>query len=139
MKHFKYFVLLGLAITLVGAGCENTNIDTEEQTQKQTQEKTENTTKTTEEVKEFNVIGTNFEFSVTEIKVNKGDKVRIVFDNEEGFHDWVVDEFNAKTNKIQAGESETIEFIANKTGTFEYYCSVGSHRQMGMVGNLIVE
>lgn len=90
-------------------------------------------------VKEFVVDGSNFKFSVAEIKVNKGDKVRIVFNNVEGFHDWVVDEFNVRTQKLQAGKSETIEFVADKFGTFEYYCSVGSHRQMGMVGNLIVE
>jgi len=90
-------------------------------------------------VKEFTVIGTTFSFSLKEIKVNKGDRVRIVFRNEAGFHDWVVDEFNAGTKQIQAGQTDTIEFVADKTGNFEYYCSVGSHRQMGMVGQLIVQ
>ena len=32
-----------------------------------------------------------------------------------------------------------VEFTVDKTGTFEYYCSVGQHRANGMVGNLIVE
>ena len=90
-------------------------------------------------VKEFNVDGSNFKFSVAEMKVNKGDTVKVIFNNVEGMHDWVVDEFNARTKQIQAGESETITFVADQTGTFEYYCSVGKHRQMGMVGNLIVE
>lgn len=90
-------------------------------------------------VKEFNVDGSNFKFSVAEMKVNKGDTVKVTFNNVEGMHDWVVDEFNARTKQIQAGESETITFVADQTGTFEYYCSVGKHRQMGMVGNLIVE
>lgn len=91
------------------------------------------------EVKEFRVVGTNYAFSETEIRVNKGDTVRIVFVNEGGFHDWVIDEFNAATQQIQEGSQETIEFVADQTGTFEYYCSVGQHRAMGMVGNLIVE
>ena len=90
-------------------------------------------------VKEFNVDGSNFKFSVAEMKVNKGDTVKVTFNNVEGMHDWVVDEFNARTKQIQAGELETITFVADQTGTFEYYCSVGKHRQMGMVGNLIVE
>jgi plastocyanin len=35
--------------------------------------------------------------------------------------------------------STFIEFVANKKGKFEYYCSVGEHRAMGMKGNLVVE
>ncbi|MEY4731380.1 MAG: hypothetical protein RL681_326, partial [Candidatus Parcubacteria bacterium] len=46
--------------------------------------------------------------------------------------------FNAATKVLTDGQSETIEFVANKAGTFEYYCSVGSHRQMGMKGTLTV-
>ena len=91
------------------------------------------------EVKEFMVKANNFVYDIKEIKVKKGDRVRINFVNDEGFHDWVVDEFNAKTKQLNASGKESIEFVADKTGTFEYYCSVGKHRQMGMVGNLIVE
>ena len=91
------------------------------------------------DVKEFNVVGTPFEFDLKEIKVSKGDTVRIMFTNGQGTHDWVVDEFNARTKITQTGDTDMIEFVADKTGTFEYYCSVGNHRQMGMVGKLIVE
>ncbi len=90
-------------------------------------------------VKEFTVEGSNFKFSVAEMRVKKGDAVKVVFKNVEGFHDWVIDEFNTKTKQLKAGEQETIEFVADKLGTFEYYCSVGEHRKMGMVGKLIVE
>jgi plastocyanin len=91
------------------------------------------------ETKEFTVTGSAFKFDPAEIKVKQGDKVRIVFKNSGGMHDWVVDEFNARTKVLQSGQSETIEFVADKTGTFEYYCGVGNHRQMGMKGNLVVE
>jgi plastocyanin len=90
-------------------------------------------------VKEFTIEGSNFKFNPAEIRVKKGDTVKITFKNTGGLHDWVVDEFNARTQRIQADESETIRFVADKAGTFEYYCSVGDHRQMGMKGNLIVE
>jgi nitrite reductase (NO-forming) len=71
--------------------------------------------------------------------VKKGDTVKIVLTNANGMHDWIVDEFNAKTKVLQGTASDTIQFVASKTGTFEYYCGVGNHRQMGMVGKLIVE
>lgn len=89
--------------------------------------------------KTFNVSSKPFEFSMKEIRVKKGDTVKVVLINEQGFHDWVIDEFSARTKQLNAGETDSIEFIADKTGTFEYYCSVGNHRQMGMVGKLIVE
>ncbi len=89
-------------------------------------------------VKEFVVEGSNFTFSPNQITVEKGDRVRIVFNNKDGRHDWRLDEFDAATKVIMGGQSETIEFIAETAGTFEYYCSVGSHRQMGMKGTLTV-
>jgi plastocyanin len=90
------------------------------------------------ETKTFTVTASNFAFSLKTIQVNKGDRVRIVFKDESGTHDWVVDEFNARTKVLQSGQSETIEFVADKSGSFEYYCSVGNHRQMGMKGTLTV-
>jgi plastocyanin len=89
--------------------------------------------------KVFEVVGSNFAFDVKEIKVKKGDTVRINFTNKEGKHDWVVDELNARTQIIEGGSSDSITFVADKAGTFEYYCSVMEHRKMGMVGKLIVE
>lgn len=87
----------------------------------------------------FEISGTNFAFSKTELKVKEGQTVKITFKSDEGFHDWVVDEFNANTLKVNPGEKTSITFVANQIGTFEYYCSVGDHRAKGMVGNLIVE
>lgn len=90
-------------------------------------------------VKEFTVNGVNFEFDQKEILVNQGDTVRVTFTSESGMHDFVIDELNVKTQVLQAGGTETVEFVASEVGTFEFYCSVGQHRQMGMVGNLIVQ
>lgn len=90
-------------------------------------------------VKEFAVTATSFRFSVTEMRVKRGDTVRITLTNGGGRHDWMIDEFDAGTRILDTGESQTIEFVADKTGSFEYYCSVGNHRQMGMVGTLTVE
>lgn len=92
----------------------------------------------TASINTIEVTGSSFKFDPTEIMVKKGDTVRIVFTNSDGMHDFVIDEFDARTKVLKDGESETIEFVADQAGKFEYYCSVGQHRQMGMVGNLIV-
>lgn len=89
--------------------------------------------------KEFTVTATNFKYDLKTLKVKKGDTVKIIFKNSEGFHDFVIDEFDVATNQIGAEEEDEVEFEATKVGTFEYYCSVGKHRSMGMVGKLVVE
>ena len=89
-------------------------------------------------VQSFMITGSKFKFDPATISVKKGDTVKITFVNAEGLHDWVIDEFNARTKQIGEGQQETIQFVADKVGSFEYYCSVGQHRAMGMKGTLTV-
>lgn len=89
--------------------------------------------------KNFTVISSNFKFDAPEIRVKTGDTVKITVKNSQGFHDFVIDEFNVATKQANGPSEETVTFVADKAGTYEYYCSVGQHRSMGMKGNLIVE
>lgn len=91
-----------------------------------------------QETKTYIVEGDNFSFIPNVMNVKKGDRVKITFKNKEGFHDLKIDEFGVATPQIKAGEEATVEFVADKVGSFDYYCSVGSHRQMGMVGKLTI-
>ncbi|MEK7509080.1 MAG: cupredoxin domain-containing protein [Patescibacteria group bacterium] len=90
-------------------------------------------------VKEFTISGQPFSFAPNTMTVKKGDTVKITFKNVSGTHDLRVDGYNVGTKVIQAGQEETITFVADKAGTFEYYCSVGEHRQKGMKGTLTVQ
>ena len=73
------------------------------------------------------------------IVVNQGDEVVIEFTVTGGTHDFVIDEFGVATEVLSEGEIQTIDFVADQVGEFEYYCSVGTHRAEGMYGSLIVE
>lgn len=77
-------------------------------------------------------------FSVKEIRVKKGDRVRVTVTNTKGMHDFVIDEFGVK-QETPLNEKTVIEFTADKAGTFEYYCSKPGHRARGQWGKLIVE
>lgn len=88
--------------------------------------------------KEFSVDAAPFSFSPSTISVDRGDTVTINVKNVNGTHNLKIDEFNASTRVLNAGETQTITFVADKTGTFQYYCSVGNHRAQGMAGTLIV-
>jgi len=106
-----------------------------------------NGAKTPQETKTFVLTGENFKFIMNgvtnpEIRVKEGDKVRIEFTSTSGTHNWVLDEFGATTQTVKSSDtnpSSFVEFTANKKGSFEYYCGIGSHRANGMKGNLIVE
>jgi plastocyanin len=87
----------------------------------------------------IDVVGVNFSYDVTEIKVKKGDVVTINFTSAAGFHDWVLDELSAKSARVDEGEKTSVTFVADKLGTFQYYCSVKGHREKGQVGYLTVE
>ena len=91
------------------------------------------------DVKEVEVRSRGLAFDVDEIRVNLGDTVRVTYINGGGRHDWVLDEFDgAQTSIISGGNRETVEFVADQAGTFEFYCSVPGHRQSGMVGRFVV-
>jgi len=87
----------------------------------------------------FHVTGGSYYYSPNVIHVKKDDTVRIIFTNAGGKHNFLLDEFNVKMAPISTGESRTMEFKADKTGSFEYYCGIGNHRKMGQKGTLIVE
>ncbi len=90
-------------------------------------------------LKEFTVSGKNFSFTPSTITVDQGDRVKITFKNTGGFHDFVINGYGVATKQAQAPFEEVLEFTADKAGSFEYYCSVGSHRAMGMKGILVVQ
>lgn len=76
-------------------------------------------------------------FSLKEIAVKKGDRVRITITNTAGTHNFMLDEFNIK-QETPLNEPVIVEFTADKAGTFEYYCGKYNHRALGQKGMLIV-
>ena len=87
----------------------------------------------------FNISSGMFFYVPNEIHVKKGDRVTFIVTNMGGHHNFTLDEFNIKTEANDGGTTSTVQFVAEKTGTFEYYCNIGKHRQMGQKGQLIVE
>lgn len=76
-------------------------------------------------------------FSLSEIVVNQGDKVRVKVTNTFGKHDFKIDELNVFAETPQ-GETTVIEFTASEAGEFVFYCSKPGHRASGQWGTLKV-
>ena len=77
------------------------------------------------------------QYSLNAISVKKGDTVRIKITNTKGMHDFVIDEYVINTD-LPLNQEMTIEFIADKAGTFTYYCSKPGHRAASQFGTLTV-
>ena len=89
-------------------------------------------------VKEFMIEATLWQFSPSTITVNKGDVVKLTLKNVEGVHGIYVPDYNVSL-KADAGETKSVEFTADKAGTFPFRCNImcgEGHREM--TGTLVV-
>lgn len=69
--------------------------------------------------------------SSPEIILSKNALVAFHIINEEkntrdakSMHDFHIDEFNVHSDKLEYFQTNTVIFVADKTGVFEYYCSI---------------
>lgn len=92
------------------------------------------------EVEEITVIGKEFSFLPSEIAVKSGQKVKIIFENKgKNSHDLVIDDLGVRTKIVGAGQTDVVEFVASRSGTFDIICSVPGHKEAGMQGIFKVE
>lgn len=87
----------------------------------------------------FEIDMTNYAYSDTSLTVQQGDTVTINLTNSLGSHNFIIDELDVASLTINSGQTTEVTFVADKVGSFEYYCNIGDHRALGIVGTLIVE
>ena len=89
-------------------------------------------------LKEFDIIASNWDFNPGLIQVNLGDRVVLHIESVDVYHGIALPDFGVN-KQLPPGENVKVEFIADKKGTFSFFCSVscgGGHNSMG--GQLIV-
>lgn len=91
------------------------------------------------DVQVVNIEAGSFYYKPNEIRVKKGQTVKVTLQSVDMMHNFVIDELNVDMPVVQNGNTGTVEFTADQAGEFEFYCSVGQHKQLGQVGTLIVE
>jgi nitrite reductase (NO-forming) len=74
------------------------------------------------------------------LKAKVGDTVEITISSGEGAqHDIVIPDLNVASAKFDSTTGATkVRFKVTKAGTFEYYCTIAGHRQIGMEGTFEV-
>lgn len=91
-------------------------------------------------VTEINVVGTEFSFNPSRIRVRAGERIKITFKNNgRAPHNFILEGLDIGTKIIGAGQIDVVEFVAPASGTYTFFCSVAGHRTAGMKGSLKVE
>lgn len=92
-----------------------------------------------QEVKEFKLTAKQFEFLPDRIEVNKGDKVRLLITSIDVEHGISIPEYDI-IEKLPKNKEVQIDFVADKQGTFRFFCSVFcGHGHGDMNGELVVK
>ncbi|MGX9134226.1 cupredoxin domain-containing protein [Rummeliibacillus sp. JY-2-4R] len=136
MKKIFSLIIVGLlAVLVVGCGAKDEQPSTDSKATESSASNTEKV-KSTGNVVEVTITSKNFDFDQKEIKAKVGDTVKIHFKNDEGAHGFGLDAFGG----ISIKNGETAEFVVDKAGTYEYYCTLMCGQgHDNMMGKLIVE
>ena len=138
-----YFILIGLIFI---AGCAYTDNTTKKESVPLSEEVTnqdiaQNAEEPKEDskIKEFEITAKTFEFNPDTIRVNKGDKVKLIIKSTDVTHGFEIKEYNIE-EILYPNKPVTVEFIADKAGEFIFKCNIpcGSGHSI-MAGKLIVE
>ncbi len=79
-------------------------------------------------------------WSLVTIRVKQGQRVRLRLTSDDVMHGLIIPEYNIHVDDIYPGRFQVVEFVADRPGTFPFFCSVLCSPQHGvMQGELIVE
>lgn len=97
----------------------------------------------------MSLVASNYKFTTGStqnptMRVAQGASVKISLTSAGGAHDWVLANGSdgtiiARTPLATGGTPVTVDFTAGPVGNHVYYCSVGSHRVLGMEGRFVIE
>jgi len=89
--------------------------------------------------KEIQISAKKYEFEPSSVHVKKGDKVKLIVTATDREHGLKLAAFHVN-QKLTKGEPATVEFTADKAGSFPFECSVFCGMGHGkMKGTLVVD
>ena len=142
MKFYHLFVVFIIAVVVSGCG------QVQQQSQKQQIVNQDNSgsggdlagsSGSKVVVKEFALTAEKWDFSPSTITVNKGDRVEFMIQSIDVAHGIKIDAFDVNS-RLEPGQTTTVEFVADKAGTFSFYCNVFcDDGHSGMKGTLVVQ
>ena len=93
----------------------------------------------TTEVRTIEVVASRFQFEPATITVTEGEQVQLRLRSADRTHAFAIKAFRVKALIPKAGESVTVEFVADRAGTFDFTCAeYCGTRHSAMKGKLVV-
>ena len=88
--------------------------------------------------REFDVTASNYRFTPNRVEVKQDELVKLTVRSTDVAYSLTIDEYRV-SKRVPAGGEVTIEFRADRTGTFNFYSSLKSDsRHEGMKGDFVV-
>jgi cytochrome c oxidase subunit 2 len=88
--------------------------------------------------REITLTASNYRFSPNRIEVAQDDLVKLTVQSEDVAYSLTIDEYRV-SRRVPAGGSTTLEFRADRAGTFSFYSNLTSDaRHAQMKGELVV-
>jgi heme/copper-type cytochrome/quinol oxidase subunit 2 len=88
--------------------------------------------------REFTIRASEYRFSPDRIEVTQDDLVKLTIQSGDVAYSFTIDEYRL-AKRIPAGGSTTLEFRADRTGTFSFYSNMTNDgRHASMRGQLVV-
>lgn len=135
-------ILIGIAVVavLMVNGAKKPATSTASPNTQSSPQKEVSTPEANSVVKEITVTGNEYSYSPNSLTLQKGEQIKLSFKNAGNLpHNLLIDELGVATKTVKGGDSDTVTFTADKSGTFKFYCSVGNHRAQGMEGMTTVK
>jgi cytochrome c oxidase subunit II len=139
MDYLKYLVGLFLISIIAVAGCSGQVEEQSSSSEANSLQNEQSSPAVGTEVVEIQVTAKQWEFVPDTITVNRGDDVRLSIESIDVNHGIAIPDFGVNAF-LKPGEVTDVEFVASKTGTFSFFCSVQCGQGHGsMRGTLIVK
>ncbi len=89
---------------------------------------------------EFTLVGHKGRWGTDVIRLTEGETVRLRLTSADVVHGFALKAYGIELDEVYPGKVKTIEFVADKPGTFLFNCTiVCDHGHRNMEGEIIVE
>ena len=144
-RRFAALIVIGAAVAVPVAGCgggddnDNSSADTSEATEAST---TGGAAAATGPGGTVDLSATDFKFSPSDPTVKSGEATFTLTNDGQTTHSLEIEDVNGSDQELEgdvsAGQSGTLK-VNLPAGTYEFYCPVDDHKEMGMEGEITVK
>ena len=136
-----FVIAAAIAVPLVGCGGDDDNDSTSADTGEATQASTTGGG-AAGDGQTVDMTAVDFKFNPSDQSVKSGDLTFNLTNDGQAPHSLEIEDVNGQDQEIEGdvapGESGTLQ-VNLPPGTYEFYCPVGNHKEMGMEGEITVK